>query len=145
MLFVSPPPAKITRRVALPVDMEYPVAMRQTVANQINALGNFIMYARDVLDFGIDFTDWLNANQNTEVTAATWAAATGSPMPPTIGESYLFGGTETCVLVGPGAAGDVYWLDCTLTIAQAQARGENPLRIGERTLVRRITIQVLAG
>jgi hypothetical protein len=149
MLFERPPPPIAPRRVALPVNETAPVVCLNPLFNtpSIDALATFIKKARDTLDFGIDFTDWLKANGDTEISAVTWEPVTDPPYqdPPILSDQF-FPGSEAWVMIGPGLAGDNYLIDCTATIAPTQARvGGDAVSTVERTIVRRIAIQVLAG
>lgn len=145
MFFEPPLPYAVPRRVQMPLYESEGVACRPKVSTLVDALATFIMRARDVMDFGIDFSDWLKSNADSVIKTAVWSEASGSPQSPTLGSSVLFPGTETVVMVGPGTANDVYWLDCTVTIATSQQRENQALAIPERTIVRRVAIKVLAG
>lgn len=153
MYFERPPPPTVPRRVSLPVDESPPVVCLNPLYNPptIDVLATFIKKARDELDFGIDYTDWLKANGDTQVTQVVWEDVTdnssgvGFVPAPMTGDEF-FPGSEAWVMIGPGNAGDNYLLDCTITIAPTQARvGGDAVSTAERTLVRRIAIRVLAG
>lgn len=152
MFFEPPQPTVVPRRVQCPVDEVAPVVCLNPLFNQpsITVLATFIKKARDTLDYGIDFTQWVQANGNTEIKDVVWAdaadgAAAGILPAPMVGNQFFPGG-ECWVVIGPGNAGDNYWLDCTVTVAATQARvGGDAVQTMERTLVRRIAIQVYAG
>lgn len=133
------------RRVRVPLrDVKGP-AWRPSVANLIDATGSFYLKARDILDFGFLFNDWLQANGDSILKTVTWAAAVDSPNAPTIVGSQFFPAGEAFVIIGPGAVGDIYWLDCTVTIDVVQPRGGEVIPVAVRTLVRRISVTVIAG
>lgn len=149
MFFERPPAQIVPRRVMLPVEESAPVVCLNPLFTQpsIDVLATFVKKARDELDYGIDYTDWLKANGDTEVTAVTWTpvAANGYVAAPITSDQF-FPGSEAWVIVGPGAAGDNYLIDCQLTIAPTQARvGGDAVSTVQRTIVRRIAIRVYAG
>jgi len=149
MYFEPPPQNVVPRRVSCPIDEQAPVVCLNPLYTPptIDALATFYKRARDTLDYGIDFTAWVKANGDTQLKTVTWASVVdpnvqGAP----ILSEQVFPGGETWVILGPGAANDIYWIDCTVTVDATQARvGGDAISTVERTLVRRIAIQVLAG
>jgi hypothetical protein len=133
------------RRARVPIHDVKGVAWRPAVANLIDCIGCFYLRSRDILDFGLLFQDWLQANGDSVLKTASWAAGSDSPFPPTIVEDQFFPSGESFVIIGPGTIGDVYFLDCTVTIDVVQQRGGEVIPIVERTLVRRIMVSVIAG
>jgi hypothetical protein len=114
----------------------------------INALALFEIRLRDSLDFTVDFSVWLGANGPAQLSAATWAAASGSPKVPTIiGQAFSPAGRVTAVISpGAGAAiGDTYWMDITATVAATTAVNPNDVALPARTLTRRVNIIVVNG
>jgi hypothetical protein len=133
------------RRARVPIHEVKGVAWRPAVATLIDAIGCFYLRSRDILDFGLLFQDWLQANGDSVLKTATWAPGVDSPSAPTIVTSQFFPSGEAFVVIGPGAIGDVYFLDCTVTIDVVQQRGAEVIPVVERTMVRRILVSVLAG
>jgi hypothetical protein len=114
----------------------------------IAALACFQMKIRDTLDFTVDFTQWIAANGNPAITAATFAAASDSPSAPTIsGQAFTPTGKAVVVLhAAQGAkAGDAYYLDITATLAATVPASPLDVAIPARTLVRRIHVVLANG
>ena len=109
MYFETPPPTTVPRRVACPVDVSAPVVqcLAQFGGPTIAALATFVHTARDTLDYGIDFTQWLKSNGDTELTDVQWDAVVDPAIQnPTIASSQFFPGGEAWFILGPGTAGD---------------------------------------
>ena len=143
MQFYATPVANQPRRVKMPVQEPTNVATAPSAA--VPALAQFFKAARDTLDFGIDFSDWLIANGNTQATNIVYTEGDDSPQTPTIASQSFSPLGESAVLLSGGAVGDAYYIDATLTVDQVQVREDNPAAIGTRTIVRRIHIVVVAG
>lgn len=133
------------RRARVPVRDVPGVAYRPNVANLIDATGRFYLKARDILDFGLLFDDWLAYSGNTILKTVTWVAAPDSPQAPTIVTTQFFPSGEAFAIIGPGTVGDVYWLDCTVTTEVVQPKNGEVIPVASRTLVRRIAITVISG
>ena len=114
----------------------------------IAALACFQMKIRDTLDFTADFTQWIAANGNPVMSAATFAVASDSPSTPTIsGQAFTPGGKVVVVIhAGSGAkAGDAFYLDVTVTLAATVPTSPADAVIPSRTLVRRIHVVLANG
>lgn len=114
----------------------------------IAALACFQMRKRDTVDFTVDFSDWLKANGNAQLSAATFAAATDSPSAPTLsGQAYAPAGKCVVVLQASNGAmaGDAYYIDLTVTVAATVPVTPSDVAIPARTLVRRIHVVVING
>lgn len=142
MLFNAQQQTNVPRRVKVPVQEP---TQNPSVSANIPALAQFFKAARDTMDFGIDFSDWLIANGSPQLKSCVYAAGADSPKPPDI-ESQTFSPTgETVVMLAGGDVGDAYYLDCTVVLDDVQIREGNPSTIGERTMVRRIHVVVYNG
>lgn len=131
------------RRVAMPA-CEPEVDTSPTAP--IPALKLFQMRSRDILDFGIDFAAWLQANGSAVLATATWAVASNSPQTPATVTTVPFDPAGmTAVLVEADAVGDAYYLECTITTAPTQPSANGALALPARTVVRRIHILVVNG
>lgn len=136
------------RYVNMPVGRDCFDDVRQ--GSQPPALGTFFIRQRDTLDYGIDFADWLSANNDggaATLTAAVWAVAATSPKTPVIvGHGFDTSG-KTAVTITPAAgavAGDAYWLEVTITVSAVPASPGFPA-LPARTLVRKINVVVVNG
>jgi hypothetical protein len=133
------------RRVALPVcERDQPPRPNAT----IDAIATFQLRQRDTLDFTIDMSAWLGANGNAQLTAASWAVASGSPKTPTMASNaFSPQGHVVVVLTAASDAqpGDAYWLDATISIGATQPTNVGDVAIPARTIVRRIYVVVAAG
>lgn len=113
----------------------------------VEALALFQIRIRDTIDFTVDFSEWLRANGNAQLSAATFAVAAQSPQQPEIVEQ-VFSPLGKCVVVlavGDGAVvGNAYHIDVTVTVA-AVAATPGEVAIPARTLVRRIHVVVVNG
>lgn len=119
----------------------------QSPAAPIEALACFQLRKRDVLDFTVDFTQWLAQNGNPAIQTAVFAAAADSPSPPTItGQAFAPTGKCVVVLSAPvdAVAGDAYYLEITVTTGPTVAVAPDVV-IPARTLVRRINVVVING
>lgn len=116
----------------------------------VPALGTFFIRQRDTLDFGIDFTDWLAANNDggaVTLTTAVWAVAATSPKTPIIVGSGFDPAGKTSVTITPAAAavaGDAYWMEVIITVSAVAASAGFPA-LPARTLVRKVNIVVVNG
>jgi hypothetical protein len=116
--------------------------------SDIPALACFQLRLRDQIDFKVDFSQWLLANGNAQLSSAQFAVATGSPGTPTIvGQAFSPAGKCAVVLAAANnaKAGDAYWLDLTATVAAVPAVGATDVAIPARTIVRRIHVVVANG
>lgn len=114
----------------------------------IAALACFQMRKRDTVDFIVDFSDWLRANGNAVLSAATFAVASDSPKTPTLaGQAFVAAGKCVAVLTAANdaLAGDAYYLDLSVTIAATTPVAPTDVAIPQRTLVRRIHVVVVNG
>lgn len=143
MQFYAQQPAMPPRRVKMPV--QEPTNVATAPSASVPALAQFFKAARDTMDFGIDFTDWLIANGNTQATNIVYSEGDDSPQSPTIASQSFSKTGESAVLISGGAIGDAYYIDCTVTVDEVQVREDNPAAIGTRTIVRRIHVVVVAG
>lgn len=114
----------------------------------IAALSLFQIRKRDTVDFSVDWSEWLKANGNAQLSAATFAASADSPKTPTI-SGQAFSPAGKCVVVLTAAndalAGDAYYIDLTITVAATVAALPSDVAIPARTLVRRIHVVVVNG
>lgn len=114
----------------------------------ISALALFQMKIRDTLDFTVDFSQWIAANGNPVMSAATFAVAADSPSTPTL-SGQAFSPTGKAVVVIKAAdlakAGDAYYLDITVTLAATVPLTNADVAIPARTLVRRIHVVLANG
>jgi hypothetical protein len=106
----------------------------------------------DVLDVGILWGDWLTANA-ARIKASSWAAA-GSPVaspdsPTIVPDSELFDrktGETVCLIDASAAAvGDIYYLENTVTLETDEDSENFSIVLPDRTVTRRIHVQVAAG
>lgn len=114
----------------------------------IPALDTFQMKIRDTTDFRVDFSQWLAANGNPILTAATFTVADDSPSTPEIiGQAFVPAGK--CVIVIAAAdgakAGDAFWLDITVHVGVAAAVLPTDVAIPARVLTRRINVVLVNG
>lgn len=114
----------------------------------ISALACFQIRKRDTVDFTVDWSDWLKANGNGQLSAATFVIATDSPKTPTI-SGQVFSPSGKCVAVlhpaNDAMAGDAFYLDLSVTVAATVAALPSDVAIPARTLVRRIHVVVVNG
>lgn len=101
----------------------------------------------DILDVGILWTAWLEANGG-RLKSSTWAASgspDASPQSPTLTGPVFNETGETAVLIDASAAavGDTYHLDNTVVVARDP--NLTGLVLADRTLIRRIHVKVAAG
>lgn len=114
----------------------------------IGALALFQMKTRDELDFTVDFSQWLAANGNPVLTAATFAVSADSPSAPTLSaQAFVPGGKCVVVLTAPDGAkaGDAYYLDVSAQIGATTPTLPTDVPIPARKLVRRIHVVLVNG
>lgn len=115
----------------------------------IEGLGTGKLRLRDVLDFTVDVTDWLEANNGVTLQAAVWTVGSDSDFTPTIiGQGFDPRGKTTCVLQpadGAVPGSDLYRMDITLTVAEVPSTTDKPFAIPQRIMTRRVNIAVVNG
>jgi hypothetical protein len=78
-----------------------------------------LVKAGDIIDVGLDWTDWIKENGG-KISSSTWAAHALSPQAPTITAITLIdeANTHTVCIVDASAAavGDIYYLTNTITV-----------------------------
>lgn len=144
MFQIPAPDTGPCRHVLVPT-CEMPGSTERT--SNVPALACFRMKKRDVLDFGIDFGDWLEANGGSRLEGVAWGVATDSPSTPALSGTSFIDTGKTSVVVTPAvdaAPGDAYYLDCTATVAEIPA-AVGQLAVPARTLTRRIHIVIEQG
>ncbi|MGE0699272.1 MAG: hypothetical protein AB7O57_09280 [Hyphomicrobiaceae bacterium] len=110
------------------------------------AVGSLILVKLgDVIDVGLDWSDWLDVNGGKLETSA-WAAHGSSPKAPTLSNTTLIDENSKhtlCILdTGEAEAGDVYWITNTVTVEGVAAAGG--FTMPTRTLNRLIAVKVVA-
>lgn len=105
-----------------------------------------LMRVGDVLDFGIDWSQWLDANDG-KLASSVWIAHAASPKVPVFGASGIDQSlSQTAVIVDASAAAfaDTYFLANTVTIADPTTTNPAAWNFPLRQLTRVIWLRVTA-
>ena len=134
--------AKPCRRPSVPACD--PVAA--SIGANPTAIGDLILVKKgDVIDVGLDWSEWLEVNGG-KLSASAFAAHADSPKTPTLADNDLLNTAtnEAIAIVDTSSAtlGDTYWLVNTVTVqSEAQQGG---FVMPDRTLKRMIAVKVVA-
>ena len=106
-----------------------------------------MLYVRvgDILDVGIDWSQWCTAN-DAKILTSVWSAYSGSPQSPTVASSGIDTGvSHTVAILDASAAawGDTYWLKNVVTFGDAGASPNHSYAFPTRTLTRMIMVKVV--
>lgn len=132
-------------RYAVHPDCEPPGLATQDEA--ILVLQTFQIRARDTLDFGIDMTGWLGANNSPDIIGVSWSVTPDSPATPTINSQSFDKASKVSVVITPAATakgGDAYHLEAKIDLDAVQASAGVPA-IAARSIYRRIRVVVVNG
>lgn len=104
-----------------------------------------IIYVRqgDIIDVGIDWTHWLDAN-DARLKSSSWAGHASSPNAPTItddGFDLDKGHTVAIIDTSASTVGDVYWMNNTVVVEDPSSTS-NGYSIPDRTFTRLIHVKV---
>lgn len=132
------------RRATVPADnpsVEYPST--QTIPPAVDGLIHYIRQG-DIIDVGMIWKPWLDANDGTILTSA-WAAHANSPQAPTFGADGIdvaLGATVTQLDTSAAAIGDTYYLQNTITVSDTTAGTVNTYDLPTRTLIRVMHVRI---
>jgi len=102
-----------------------------------------LIKAGDVIDVGLDWSDWLEGNGG-KLASSAWAKHSASPKTPTLTDGTLIddASKQTLVIVdtSEAAVGDVYYLENTVSVEGIAAGG---FTMPTRTLKRVLHVKVV--